>query len=475
MYIYVRLSRKALAMLLSFSVENYRSFKNEQTLSLIASKRLGETSQSPHCVEVPGADESALRIAAIYGANGAGKTNLVRALLFMERLVIRGTSPGKRIAYEPFLLGQDTQNKPSCFELQILEGGQVFRYGFGCDGDRIHEEWLSFYEGKKERSVFTRTTSEQGAVTVELGASADDTGIPPRLKALEQVGARPNQLFLTEVVNLDDPEAQGFFCRQVIKWFTSTLSIIRADAPFMMLAETIATNEAFADFAGQFLNEASTGIAGLKVQTNEIPRSKASIVPSELWEEIDKDLNENDVALLHGPDGEELFVDGSNKDLVKIRQIKAIHGTEQGGRALFPLHEESDGSQRLLNLLPALYRLKAEAGVFVIDELERSMHPILARKFIEFFLKGACNRNSQMIFTTHESTLLDLDILRRDGIWFTEKNESGATHLYSLAEFNVRKDLRIDKGYLQGRFGAIPFLGGIDHLIEKESRTEEPK
>ena len=103
------------------------------------------------------------------------------------------------------------------------------------------------------------------------------------------------------------------------------------------------------------------------------------------------------------------------------------------------------------------------------------MHPILARKFIEFFLKGARRTNSQTIFTTHESTLLDLDILRRDGIWFTEKNEFGATHLYSLSEFKVRNDLRIDKGYLQGRFGAIPFLGGIDHLIETETGAEVPE
>lgn len=102
-----------------------------------------------------------------------------------------------------------------------------------------------------------------------------------------------------------------------------------------------------------------------------------------------EDLSDGDVAILPGPDGEELFVDGSKKDFIKIRQIAALHGTEQGGSMLLPLQEESDGSQRLLNLLPALYKLKSEGGVFVVDELERSMHPMLARKFIEFFLKGA--------------------------------------------------------------------------------------
>jgi len=459
-------------MLLSFSIENFRSFKDEQTLSLIASKRLGTSSRSRECIKVPGTDESALRLAAVYGANGAGKTNLVRALILVQRLVLRGTPLGRRISYEPFLLDQETQSRPSCFELQILEQGRVFRYGFCSDGDRIHEEWLSFYEGKKERSVFSRTSSLKGAVQVELGPPPIGESTPPRLKSLAEVGARPNQLFLTEVVNLDDAEAQGSLCRQVINWFDSTLAIIEAGSSYMMLAETIATDEAFADFAGQFLDEANTGIASLKVQTKEVARSKASQVPSDAWEKILEDLAEGEVATLRGADGEELFVDGSNKDAIKIRQITALHETGQGITPL-PLHEESDGSQRLLNLLPALFNLKSEGRVFVIDELERSMHPILARKFIEFFLKGARNSSSQAIFTTHESTLLDLGILRRDGIWFTEKNESGATHIYSLAEFNVRNDLRIDKGYLQGRFGAIPFLGGIDHLIEEETHTGE--
>jgi hypothetical protein len=320
--------------------------------------------------------------------------------------------------------------------------------------------------------VFSRTSSPEGAVKVELGPPPIDASTPSRLKSLAEVGARPNQLFLTEVVNLDDAESQGSLCRQVINWFSSTLAIIEAGSSYMMLAETIATDEAFADFAGQFLDEASTGIAGLKVQTREVARSKASQVPSEVWEKVFEELAEGEVAILPGADGEELFVEGSNKDVVKIRQITALHETGQGITPL-PLHEESDGSQRLLNLLPALFSLKSEGGVFVIDELERSMHPILARKFIEFFLKGSRNTNSQAIFTTHESTLLDLDILRRDGIWFTEKNESGATHIYSLAEFNVRNDLRIDKGYLQGRFGAIPFLGGIDHFIEEETHRGE--
>ena len=274
---------------------------------------------------------------------------------------------------------------------------------------------------------------------------------PESSSRLRRSAARPNQLFLTEVMNLDDAKAQGPSFRRTITWLTSTLRLIEPDAAFSPLGQAIVTDETFAEFAGRFLREAGTGIAGLEVQTTEIRRS---------------DLP----ASVSG--GDEMFCEGTGKEVVKYRRINALHnlGKEQPTR--FALQEESDGSQRVLNLLPALHQLKKQGGVFVIDELERSMHPMLARKFIEFLLKAAHGTRSQLIFTTHESTLLDLDLMRRDGIWFAEKDQRGATQLYSLADFKVRKDLRLEKGYLEGRFGAIPFLGGIDQLLEEETTAE---
>jgi AAA15 family ATPase/GTPase len=459
-------------MLLSFSVENFRSFRAEQTFNLLASKRLGVCS-SPHCCEVPGTGENVLRVASLYGANGAGKSNLVRALDLVDGLVRCGTPPGKPIAYRPFLLDGETSSKPTSFELQYLADGEVFRYGFCYDRDRIHEEWLDVYEGKKERNLFSRATNEDGGVTVSLGpAAAQGASDSQKVRALAEVGARPNQLFLTEVVNLYDPEAQGPRFQRAVKWFSSTLAVIEADTPFTLLAHTIATDEAFAEFAGRFLQEASTGISGLEVQTKEISKSDASLLPSAVWERLLEDVAEGDVGILARPGDQDIFVNGSRKDVFTLRKIAALHQTAKGQRTRLPLNEESDGSRRLLNLLPALYGLTTQGGVFVIDELERSMHPMLARKFIEFFSRAVRRTKSQLVFTTHETTLLDLHLLRRDGIWFAEKDNEGATHLYSLADFKVRKDLRIEKGYLEGRFGAIPFLGGIDHLIEEQAAAE---
>ena len=227
---------------------------------------------------------------------------------------------------------------------------------------------------------------------------------------------------MTEILNLDDAKAQGPRLQRTVNWFKSTLQVIEPESSFGGLAEAIATDDKFAEFAGRFLREAATGIAGLDVQTREIPRSEFFKSAPKLMESLISDLPQRGNILVKGPHGEETFLDESKKDLIRVRNIGALHDTATGDTVKLPFREESDGSRRLLTLLPALHLIGKESRVFVIDELERSMHPMLARKFIEFFLKAVHGTESQLIFTTHESTLLDLDLMRRDGIWFAEKD-----------------------------------------------------
>jgi len=170
---------------------------------------------------------------------------------------------------------------------------------------------------------------------------------------------------------------------------------------------------------------------------------------------------EDGTAVAARGDGEEFLLEG--KRYYRIT-VQSAHKDQNEKVTPFGLSEESDGTRRLLSLIPALYHLQNSIGVYFIDEIDRSLHPILVWKFLEFFLRAG---GRQIIFTTHESNLLDLDLLRRDEIWFAEKDDKAATHLYSLMDFKVRNDLEIRKHYLQGRFGAIPFLGNLDRLIEK--------
>lgn len=454
-------------MLLSFSVANFRSFRVEQSLSTLASKRLGPCAGSAHVYPLPGTQEHALRVAALYGANAAGKSNVVRACLALQRLVCEGTDPGDEMPRDPFLLDDSSRNEPTSFEVQFVQDGTVFRYGACFDAQRVHEEWLSAYEGKKERSLFARTSTDTGDTTVELGPAATGESSTTKLRSLAEVAARPNQLFLNEVRNLDNPQAQGVRLHCVIQWFTSTLKVIPPGAAFVSLIEKVASEEEFARFASEFLRDASTGISSLETESLEIPKSQ---FPPAVLDTLEGERHDRYLPAPL-PVGWE-FVKETGGDTVKIRRIVASHVDEERRTVQLPLNKESDGSQRLLHLLPALYQLAKHPRVYVVDELERSMHPMLARKFVEFFVKAGDGSNSQLIFTTHESGLLDLDLIRRDGIWFAEKDRDGATHLYSLADFKVRNDLRIDKGYLQGRFGAVPFLNGLDRLIERQTSTE---
>ncbi len=459
-------------MIVSFSIENFHSFREEQTLSLLASRRLGETKKSPHCRELPATDEHVLRLASLYGANGAGKSNVVRALEHVKRLVLSGTPVGQTIAYEPFALDEESTSRATCFELQFIEQGEVFRYGFAHDAQRIVEEWLSAYEGSKERMLFTRTTAESGQAAVELGDAAVSHEGSRKLKALAEVGARTNQLFLTELLNLNDPQVQGPHFERAIRWF-SNLTIINPNQGIPpSLVKDLVENKGFSEFAGEFLQESGTGITRVDVATREIAIPANFGGNAEQLNQFLGYLDTTKAQTIGLPKRQEYFLDFTTPGRTQVRTITAVHESAHGRAVRLPLDHESDGSRRLLHLLPILYQLKQGGGVFVVDELERSMHPILAKKFIEYFVKVVHGNASQLIFTTHESTLLDLDLMRRDEIWFTEKDQAGATHLFSLADFKVRRDLRIEKGYLDGRFGAIPFLGGIDRIIEEQTESE---
>jgi AAA15 family ATPase/GTPase len=166
----------------------------------------------------------------------------------------------------------------------------------------------------------------------------------------------------------------------------------------------------------------------------------------------------------------ELLVERKGENRVYRIAIQAAHEHEPGKVVRLELAEESDGTRRLLNLIPALRAPRATSAVYFIDEIDRSLHPILVKEFLEFFLKSTDGGPRQIIVTTHESNLLDQELLRRDEIWFAEKDQTAATRLYSLLDFKVRNDLEIRKHYLQGRFGAVPFLGNLESLLTKPDR-----
>ena len=453
-------------MILSFSVSNFRSIHGEQTLNLVASKRLGAT-HNDHLVAIPGVDESVLKTAVLYGANGAGKSNLFRALAYTKTIALRARKKNTGTKRESFRLG-GAHAEPSGFDLQFVASEKVFRFGCEVDDDRILKEWLAEVKGEKLEIIYERITQAEGEVVVELGTSLNASA---KLRALATVGGPQNASFLATIRANLKAEDYGTELETVINWFDLSLQLVAPDSTPTALGRTLADNADFAMFAGAFLKHASTGIEHLNVDKKEITEDRLrAILPEEMVSTILKNLNEEgSSSILLGEDSE-LLIERTEQDHYYLITIQAAHQGGDGRAISFKLSDESDGTKRLLHLMPALHALQSEDVVFVIDEIDRSMHPMLVWKFLEFFLKGCNEGGRQVIVTTHESNLLDLELLRRDEIWFVEKDQAGATTLYPLTDFKVRQDLEIRKHYLQGRFGAVPFLGNLDRLVEGGSK-----
>lgn len=451
-------------MLVSFSVSNFRSFAGEQVFSLVASKRLGST-HLEHLYSIPGSDEKVLRTGVIYGANGAGKSNLLKALSYARQVALVARDKTRGTGRTPFRFAE-IRDQPSTFDLQFLTHGKLYRYGFSVDDERIVEEWLT-----EEQSglIYERSTDSGGKVEIDAPGLKNASA---RLAALITVGGPHNQSFLATVRATLQSQDFGTALTEVTDWLYSGLTLIGPQWTSSTLDERLASDPAFCQFASDFLRASSAGVEHLRVDKTELSQDELDalgLFPSTISKLLSPDLQsvsvcwpKEDLTIERSPDG----------DRVYRVAIRAVHKHETRDGADLDLSEESDGTQRLLAFLPALYRMKVDSAVFFIDEIDRSMHPMLVHKFIQYFLGTRTAAPCQIIVTTHETHLLDLELLRRDEIWFAEKDNTGASRLYSLTDFQVRKDLRIENGYLQGRFGAVPFLGDIDRLIERGAERE---
>jgi len=455
-------------MIVSFSVSNFRSFSSEETFSLVASNRLA--SHNSHTASIPDSDQKVLRAGVLYGANGAGKSNLFRALRYVRSIAMNPRGKDRPTGREAFRLG-GASDDPSIFDLQFIVADKLYRFGFKADDQRITEEWLARVSGGRETTVYERATSSDGKVVVEApGLKADGE----RLNSLVKVGGPQNQSFLATVKATLGKEDYGQELDAILGWFETDLKMIGPDSPFNGLGSYLSRNPGCMDFASSFLKSVSTGVDHLEVKENEIREEDLrNFLPEKLVPDVRADLRdeEDSSVLLRHQGGGELLIRRTSEGRCSLMTLNSAHKGQNGEDVEFELRDESDGTKRLLDLIPALYNLHRSNGVYFIDEIERSLHPNLVWAFLEFFLKSCANCRAQIIVTTHESNLLDQRLLRRDEIWFAEKDNTSATRLYSLTDFKTRNDSKISDHYLQGRFGAVPFLGDLDRLHEKEDQT----
>jgi uncharacterized protein len=451
-------------MLIQLTIRNFLSFRNEVTFSMLAVN--SDQQHLDHLTKGIGEEgASILPLAAIYGANAAGKSNLIEALIFAKKLIIQGTRSRSNITVSPFRLGGSSQHS-SQFEFIFTYQSNQYSYGFELNKEQIIQEWLYGIPAgrKQEKSYFERITSEKKETSIEFGTLLKSKS-KKRQTILEFIaeGTRPNQLFLTEAVDRNVQELIPVF-----DWFRKSLTIIPAESAYNNLELGILSDTSFTEFLSSFLKSSGTGIDSIVTETIEFdPEQHLKEMPKKIRENLVQEFSEVDkesIAMIENPQGGRSLLYKDDTDQISLIRLKTRHLDSTGQLVDFLIEEESDGTQRLINLIPALFALNTESEkVIFVDELDRRLHTLLSRFFLQEALRCKHSGN-QLIFTTHDTHLLDLDLLRRDEIWFVEKDISGSSNLYSLSEFKVRPDLKLDKGYLSGRFGAIPFFGNPQTL-----------
>ncbi|MDR3709515.1 MAG: AAA family ATPase [Capsulimonadaceae bacterium] len=419
-------------MLVEFSVENYKSFKERATLSMVAANITSEDPDLDKNAVVPiSANLGLLRCAGVYGANASGKSNVVSAIASMRSFVLDSSSKmtaGDKIGVEPFRLSTETANAPSLFEVVFRLDGIQYRYGFEVTQEAVVSEWLFSVPKKAEKCLFRRTNQDI-EVHKELRAE---------WHPLTEF-TRPNALFLSVMAQFErklPKELNGWFDR---------------------LETTVGLHDEYRNFTLMLVNSDSLKnnvislIRSLDLGFEDIHLSEPDATLVSAYANLDGDLKDTLTTLSKRPLSSHIIYD---------------NGGHPVGQAEFEIDKnESHGTRKLVALAGQLYSLLRRGGVFVVDELDARLHPLITRRIVEMFNSEITNPDgAQLIFVTHDTNLLDKSLLRRDQIWFAEKDRFASTHLVSLVEYKPRNDAALEKNYLQGRYGAIPFLGDLTRL-----------
>lgn len=460
-------------MLIRFNVKNFLSFSEREDnkteeFSMIAGK---VRSKREHIYN--NGKLKMLKFAAVYGANASGKSNLVKAMEFMQRTVLVGLPEGHTDKY--CKISEDNKEKESYFEMEIILGEKYYAYGFEVilNQSKFVSEWLvELTADNKENLIFSRDIKNG---VYEFGSLVKTKGLIDKLDVYAEDIQEDSSVLLLSIMNKNKKtlyqqyEGASVF-QDVYQWIRKGLDINYPDRPisdYSYMAETENVEEIC-----RFISAFGTGITGFKMV--EVPVEKVlgylpKGIRDDLVSNIEKkvvkmknDEEESKFGIVMRSNRDFFILDIDKEDNIVCRTIKFSHGKEN---ILFNLSEESDGTVRILDLLEVL--LAGEGKTYVIDELDRCLHPSLTYKFVDTFLQLAAQKNIQLIVTTHESRLLDFDLLRRDEIWFVNKRKTGESDIYSLEEYNARFDQKIDKAYLEGRYGGVPVFSIVFPMKEE--------
>ncbi len=425
-------------MLIEFNVTNYLSIRDQITLSMVKAK--GKELEATNIINtdhVPGTP-TLLKGAAIYGANAAGKSNLIKALMTMQKIVTKSASqfqPEDHLPLTPYLFDETSQKQPTEFEVTFINEGVRYQYGFSATQERIIEEWLLAYPKGSPQTWIERIYDPRQQETV-WGKMDKLAG----QKKIWQQATRPNALFLSTAMQLNNDQLKPVF-----NWFSKVLRIASIGGWNNNYSVELCDKKESKNNILNFLKAADIGIEDIVLEKQKFSLDNLpNTIPMLLKGQLEKDYKD--------------------KPLINV---KTLHKTADGKIVALDLSNESDGTQKLFAFAGPWLNALENGYVLVIDELHDNLHPLMVKFLVSLFQNAETNpKNAQLVFTTHDTSILDQNIFRRDQIWFCEKDKTDATGLYPLTDFSPRKGVEnLERGYLAGRYGALPYLKPINLAI----------
>lgn len=444
-------------MLIRFAVENYNSFKEQQVFNMVAGK---QTRHSSHCLSVNG--KRLLKSSFFFGANASGKSNFVRAIDFVRRVTLFGV---ESIKYNDrfFRIDSSCKERPGLFQIDFIADDIVFSYGFAINY-LTHEftaEWLYRIDSpNSETCVFER---EGASIDTKYNFSNDSK---TRFNIYCE-DLKASELLLSDIGNKNFDKSSDFNIFTIAyNWFKN-LIIIYPDSYHTNKNEFFLNRASNTDYLTNMLKTFDTGIEGI-TKGKQLAENAFSFLPDDVKKNLLTDLDQKLRGQGNIADKANLTIEDSQFEVyledgeIYAEKIMLDHGNPN---ELFEISDESDGTKRLFDLIP-VYEIGQHERVIIIDELDRSFHSKLTEEYIEKFFEVTKDKKSQLICTTHDLNLMDLNILRQDEIWFIERESDHSSKIYSLSDFKERFDKNILNEYLIGRYGAIPCIQDDDIKVE---------
>ncbi|MBC8438788.1 MAG: ATP-binding protein [Deltaproteobacteria bacterium] len=428
-------------MIIEIEIENWKSFRDPTLFTMLASR---ERQHSERLARINKYKMRILPITAIYGGNASGKSVFFEAINFVKNFVTNGVKPEEQIPVEPYRLDPKFKGLPTKFRFEILVDGIVYDYSFAVTNEKVIKEKLVKITSSSEKILFHRQKDK--LLNLETTANNED------YLNYAFHGTHDNQLFLSNTVF-----QKITLFKPVFDWFKKSLVLISPMGMSDPVTALISKDTPLYETIKNSLYRFDTGIMHLE---GEIIPFDSIPMDDKLKDELKKTVTESTHVELVGAHRAERIVLSKKEGEMIAKKLVSYHQSSDGQKVKFELTDESDGTRRLIELLPGFYNMSNEnnAKVYIIDEIDRSLHSLLTRQLLNLFLCSYSEKSrSQLLFTTHDLLLMDQTLLRRDEMWIAERNDQGSSTLISFAEFkDVRSDKDIRKSYLQGRLGGIP-------------------